>query len=121
MTNDNYALQVLRDTKARMLENMETYKSEGRTTESLESMTHKWIADLDNAIVQLEKVNDIELRSWMHECGEPGCCTEYGVDLIVNGENITDQFEMDMCTDDLKRMLGILKVKYEIKETDEND
>ena len=27
---------------------------------------------------------DIELRDWMSECGEPGCCTDYGTELLMN-------------------------------------
>ncbi len=28
---------------------------------------------------------DIELRDWMSECGEPGCCTDYGTELLMSG------------------------------------
>lgn len=32
----------------------------------------------------------IETKDYYWECGEPGCCSEYGTILYVDGKEVTD-------------------------------
>jgi hypothetical protein len=33
----------------------------------------------------------IETKEYFYQCGEPGCCSEYGVILYINGKQVTDR------------------------------
>lgn len=33
----------------------------------------------------------IETKDYYYECGEPGCCSEYGVILYLDGKEIFDR------------------------------
>ena len=63
----------------------------------------------------------IETKEYYWECGEPGCCTEWGVILYINGEEVTDRRFSDT-SDAYRYILEEIQgheVDYIYEETDE--
>lgn len=57
----------------------------------------------------------IELVRWEHTCAE-GCCYDYGVDLIVNQEKLTQYAEQNLQAT-LQLLLDKLGIKAEVTES----
>ena len=73
------------------------------------------------------KKNDellIELEEWDSTCGD-GCCYNYGIDIIVNGERIEDEdgTNPDQLLKAVLTKLGYtnVKVEYKYNEQDTTD
>lgn len=64
-------------------------------------------------------MHTIELKSWDYECGEPGCCYDYGTELILDGESITKYFDTTngAFSDDLGELIKRLGVEVKIINT----
>ena len=62
----------------------------------------------------------IELNSWEYECGD-GCCYDYGLELIVNGESLTRHFDPSNGSfpEVLQELLDKCEVDSKIINTDE--
>jgi hypothetical protein len=60
----------------------------------------------------------IEVVQWTHDCAD-GCCTDYGIDVFINGEEVSSRTE-DI-TQILSNVLEHLKIDAEIKYTYEDD
>jgi hypothetical protein len=39
----------------------------------------------------------IETKDYYWECGEPGCCSEYGTILYIDGKQVTDRSFSSEC------------------------
>lgn len=57
---------------------------------------------------------NIKYKHWDYTCGEPNCCYEYGVELIVNEESITDYCEISI--GDIRKLFKALKIDFAIEE-----
>ena len=63
----------------------------------------------------------IETKEYFWECGEPGCCSEWGVILYIDGEEVTDRRFADT-SDAYRYILEEIQgheVDYIYEETDE--
>lgn len=67
--------------------------------------------------VEMQEI-DIKLRDWDYTCGD-GCCTDWGVELLINGDVVDDETSSYM-GDNVKRSLEeVLKLtgfKFSVNE-----
>jgi hypothetical protein len=65
-------------------------------------------------------MNHIVIRDWQYSCGEPGCCDEYGTDVIINGGEPIEFGWNDIDAAKLGHVLDALGVEYEIRHDDDD-
>ena len=59
----------------------------------------------------------IMIRDWTYDCGESGCCSDYGTELIVNGECVDKHFYHDeIFLKELFQALGITEYEIELDQ-----
>ena len=52
--------------------------------------------------------HQIQIKNWHYTCGD-GCCDDYGMDLIVDGETIDTQFDFSVETLELILIMNVTK------------
>ncbi len=55
---------------------------------------------------------EIEFKEWDHTCGD-GCCSDYGTDIIVNGEKVTEYGDHSL-EKTIKLILDKIGVKHNL-------
>lgn len=58
----------------------------------------------------------IELKDWDYHCGD-GCCSEYGTQIIVNGEDCENSHAGGDVEKSIEFLLTKLGIEFEIKQT----
>lgn len=58
-------------------------------------------------------MNKIELVHWDYTCGD-GCCTDYGLKLVLNGE-VLDSYFCNNTESGIKALLDKLNVEHTIE------
>jgi hypothetical protein len=67
-----------------------------------------------------EKV-EIILENWTYECGEPGCCTDYGQNVFVDGQMLGGVSLDDNPIDALEAILRELGFEPTVRYMDDEE
>jgi hypothetical protein len=58
----------------------------------------------------------IGLKNWTYNCGD-GCCTNYGIEISLNGKDCDNEYAGDDVENSLEFVLGQLGYEVEIERT----